>query len=94
MSLKAISIPTTRGFATRGELRLPFVTRGEFIIPTTCGFATRGRNYTIPTPPPEGIEDFALNESYLIFLFLDLKFFFYAIIYSIIDHDTFREALN
>ena len=47
---------TTRGFATRGELRLPFVTRGEFIIPTTCGFATRGRNYTIPTPPPEGIE--------------------------------------
>ena len=32
------------------------MTRGEFIIPTTCGFATRGRNYTIPTPPPEGIE--------------------------------------
>ena len=41
--------------ATHGELKLPFVTRGEFIIPTTCGFATRGRNYTIPTPPPEGI---------------------------------------
>ena len=32
------------------------MTCGEFIIPTTHGFATRGRNYTIPTPPPEGIE--------------------------------------
>jgi hypothetical protein len=40
---------------THGELKLPFVTRGEFIIPNTCGFATHGRNYTIPTPPPEGI---------------------------------------
>ena len=38
-----------------GELKLPFVTCGEFIIPTTCGFTTRDRNYTIPTPPPEGI---------------------------------------
>ena len=62
-------IPTTRGSASRGrnlffttpakpwlgELKLPFVTRWEFIIPTTRGFATRGRNYTIPSPPPEGI---------------------------------------
>ena len=40
------------------ELKFPFVTHGEFIIPTTCGFATRGRNYTIPTPPPEGIAAF------------------------------------
>ena len=62
-------IPTTRGSASRGrnlffttpakpwlgELKLPFVTRWEFIIPTTRGFATCGRNYTIPSPPPEGI---------------------------------------
>ena len=27
-----ISIPTTCGFATRVELKLPFVTRGEFIV--------------------------------------------------------------
>ena len=38
------------------------MTRGEFIIPTTCGFATRGRNYTIPTPPPEGIEALLSSE--------------------------------
>ena len=38
------------------------MTRGEFIIPTTCGFATRGRNYTIPTPPPKGIEAFILQK--------------------------------
>ena len=37
------------------------MTRGEFIIPTTCGFATRGRNYTVPTPPPEGIEAILLH---------------------------------
>ena len=61
LSLKSIAIPTTCGFATRGELKLPFVTRGKFIIPTTCGFATRGRNYTIPTPPPEGIEAMTLT---------------------------------
>ena len=62
-------IPTTRGSASRGrnlffttpakpwlgELKLPFVTRWEFIIPTTRGFATCGRNYTIPSPSPEGI---------------------------------------
>ena len=62
-------IPTMRGGASRGrnlffttpakpwlgELKLPFVTRWEFIIPTTRGFATCGRNYTIPSPPPEGI---------------------------------------
>ena len=41
--------------ATCGELKLPFVTRGEFMIPATCGFATRGGNYTISNPPPEGI---------------------------------------
>ena len=65
-------IPTTRGSASRGrnlffttpakpwlgELKLPFVTRWEFIIPTTRGFATCGRNYTIPSPPPEGITSF------------------------------------
>ena len=68
-------IPTTRGSASRGrnlffttpakpwlgELKLPFVTRWEFIIPTTRGFATRGRNYTIPSPPPEGITSFILE---------------------------------
>ena len=62
-------IPTTWGSASRGwnlffttpakpwlgELKLPFVTRRKFIIPTTRGFATCGRNYTIPSPPPEGI---------------------------------------
>ena len=62
-------IPTTRGSASRGwnlffttpakpwlgELKLPFVTCRKFIIPTTRGFATCGRNYTIPSPPPEGI---------------------------------------
>ena len=65
-SLKTMKIPSGGGvgmvnspLATHGELKLPFVTRGEFIIPTTCGFATRGRNYTIPTPPPEGIEAMA-----------------------------------
>ena len=41
LSLKSITIPTTCGFPTRGELKLPFVTRGKFII---------------PTPLPEGIE--------------------------------------
>ena len=49
-------IPTTRGSASRGrnlffttpakpwlgELKLPFVTRWEFIIPSTRGFATQG----------------------------------------------------
>ena len=47
----SITIPTTHG-----ALKLPFMTRGKFIIPTTCGFATHGRNYTVPTPSPEGIE--------------------------------------
>ena len=32
-----------------------FVTCRKFIILTTRGFATCGRNYTIPSPPPEGI---------------------------------------
>ena len=34
LSLKSISIPITCGFATLGELKLPFVTHREFIIPT------------------------------------------------------------
>ena len=40
------SNPITRGFATRGELKLPFVTHGEFII---------------PTPPSEGIAAFMIH---------------------------------
>ena len=47
MSLKSISIPTTCGFDTPGELKLPFVTRGEFII---------------PTPPPEGIAAMSVQQ--------------------------------
>jgi hypothetical protein len=68
-------IPTTWGSASRGwnlffttpakpwlgELKLPFVTRRKFIIPTTRGFATCGRNYTIPSPPPEGITSMQLH---------------------------------
>ena len=57
--LKSITIPNTRG-----ELKLPFVTRGKLKIPTTCGFTTLGElklpfvtrgEFIIPTPPPEGI---------------------------------------
>ena len=29
---QVILIPTTRGFATCGELKLPFVTRGKFMV--------------------------------------------------------------
>ena len=68
-------IPTTRGSASRGwnlfftmpakpgpgELKLPFVARRKFIIPTILGFATCGRNYTIPSPPPEGIMSFQIR---------------------------------
>ena len=82
-------IPTTRGSASRGrnlffttpakpwlgELKLPFVTRWEFIIPTTRGFATCGRNYTIPSPPPEGITSF-LNLFSILWNTVIFKLFF------------------
>ena len=48
--------------ATHGGLKLPFVTYGKFIIPSTFGFATRGSNYTIHTPPPEGIRGLYTRE--------------------------------
>ena len=70
-------IPTTRGSAScgrnlffttpakpwHGELKLPFVTCRKFIILTTPGFATCSRNYTVPSPPPEGIKSFVLKLS-------------------------------
>ena len=87
-------IPTTRGSAScgrnlffttpakpwLGELKLPFVTRWEFIIPTTRGFATRGRNYTIPSPPPEGIT------SMQVFIEIIIRFIFYFLFsHSVLD---------
>ena len=37
-------------------IEIAFHDSWKFIIPTNCGFATHGRNYTVPSPPPEGIE--------------------------------------
>ena len=48
LATQVILIPTARGFATCGELKLPFVTRGKIY------------GCTIPTIPPEGIAAFPL----------------------------------
>ena len=48
LATQVVLNPTTRVFATCGELKLPFVTRGKIY------------GCTIPTPPPEGIAAFPL----------------------------------